>query len=242
MGAGPDRKLSWIPRIGGVRRFALEEEAAVRATILTKIAKFSMAALILAVALAVGGVAVAQDGRGGGPRGGDSAGVGRGDGPSAPGAPGSEGPGLGPNGASSGACDVGPSLPTPPMFGDAADAVKALSRATESYIRNCGCATQACIADALDQYAAALAQVTPRLPPQLQNEAAVVAQAAGRVRAARNKTEALRALHDAIAIIHKDIELVKAEDPDHPRLTRGGVFVAETLNVASLALEKGGGL
>ena len=53
--------------------------------------------------------------------------------------------------------------------------MKALSRATESYIRNCGCATQACIADALDKYAEALAQVAPRLPPQLQNEASVVA-------------------------------------------------------------------
>ena len=49
--------------------------------------------------------------------------------------------------------------------------MKALSRATESYIRNCGCATQACIADALDKYAEALAQVTPRLPPQLQDAA-----------------------------------------------------------------------
>ena len=120
--------------------------------------------------------------------------------------------------------------------------MKALSSATESYIRNCGCATQDCIANALDDYADALAQITPRLPPQLQDEANIVAQAARRVRAARTKAEALRALHDAIAIIHKDIELVKAEDPDHPRLTRGGDFVAETLNVASLALEKGGGL
>ena len=151
-------------------------------------------------------------------------------------------PAFGPDAASSGACDVGLSLPTPPMFGEAGDAVKALSRATESYIRNCGCATQACIADALDKYAEALAQVTPRLPPQLQDEANVVAQAARRVRAARTKAEALHALHDAIAIIHKDVELVQAEDPDHPRLTRGGDFVAETLNVASLALEKGGGL
>jgi hypothetical protein len=59
---------------------------------------------------------------------------------------------------------------------------------------------------------------------------------------ARTKAEALRALHDAIAAIHKDIELVKAEDPDNPRATRGGDFVAGTLTVASLALEKGGGL
>ena len=113
--------------------------------------------------------------------------------PSGPPAPGSIGPGfaLGADAASSGACDVGPSLPTLPTFGEAGDAVKALSRATEFYIRNCGCATQACIADALDKYAEALAQVAPRLPPQLQDEANVVAQAARRVRAARTKAEAL---------------------------------------------------
>jgi hypothetical protein len=198
-----------------------------------------MAALILAAALAFSGAAMAQE------NGGGHANVG-GAGPAAPGPPGpsSSGPGfaVGADAAPSGACDIGLSLPTPPMFGEAGDAVKALSRATESYIRNCGCATQACIADALDKYAEALAQVAPRLPPQLQDEANVVAQAARRVRAARTKTEALHALHDAIAIIHKDVELVRAEDPDHPRLTRGGDFVAETLNVASLALEKGGGL
>jgi hypothetical protein len=139
-------------------------------------------------------------------------------------------------------CEFGLSLPTLPTFSEVGDDVKTLSRATEAYIRNCGCATQACVADALDKYAEALAQVTPRLPPQLQGEANVVAQAARRVRAARSKAEALHALHDAIAIIHKDVELVRAEDPDHPRLTRGGDFVVETLNVASLALEKGGGL
>jgi hypothetical protein len=216
----------------------LEEEASVRATTIANFAKFWMATLVLAVVLAASGAAMAQNGEG-------HANVG-GAGPSAPGPAGStsSGPGfaVGPDAASSGACDVGPSLPSLPTFGEAGDDVKALSRATESYIRNCGCATQACIADALDTYAAALAQVAPRLPPQLQDEANVVAQAARRVRAARTKTEALHALHDAIAIIHKDVELVRAEDPDHPRLTRGGDFVAETLNVASLALEKGGGL
>lgn len=203
-----------------------------RATTLAKIVKFGMAALILTVALSVSGSAFAQTAPG-------SDGNSRG--PSAPGPSGPVGNNPRP-GAEALSCDLGPTLPTPPRFGEAGDAVKDLSRATESYIHNCGCATQACIANALDQYAEALAQVTPRLPPQLQDEANVVAQAARRVRAARTKKEALRALHDAIAIIHKDIELVKAEDPDHPRLTRGGDFVVETLNVASLALEKGGGL
>jgi len=202
----------------------------VRATNLARAAKFWSATLILAVALTVSGAAFAQ-------RGGD----GGGGHPAPAPAPAPHGA-LGSEEMSIDACSVGPTLPTPPTFGEAGDAVKALSRATESYIRNCGCATQACVADALDKYAEALAEVTPRLPPQLQDEANVVAQAARRVRAARTKAEALHALHDAIAIIHKDVELVRAEDPDHPRLTRGGDFVAETLNVASLALEKGGGL
>jgi len=211
----------------------------VRQTTLARIANFSIAAIVLAVALAVSAAAFAQ--RAPAPAPAPSEG---GRGPSAPGpaAPNSNGPGLGPNAAAADACAVGPTLPALPTFQEGGDAVKALSRATESYIRNCGCATQDCIANALDQYAEALAQVAPRLPPQLQNEASVVAEAARRVRAARTKKEALGALHDAIAIIHKDIELVKAEDPDRPRLTRGGDFVAETLNVASLALEKGGGL
>jgi hypothetical protein len=213
----------------------LEQEASVRAKTLAKFAKFWMAALVLAGALAVSSAALAQTtGR---PPPAHSSGV-----PAGPAGEPSDGPALGPNAAPSDACDIGPSLPTPPAFGDPGDAVKALSRATESYIRNCGCATQVCIANALDKYAEALAEVAPRLPPQLQDAPNVVAQAAKRVRAARTKAEALHALHDAIAIIHKDIELVRAEDADNPRLTRGGDFVAETLNVASLALEKGGGL
>ena len=216
-----------------------------RQTTLARIANFSIAALVLAVALGLGGAAFAQvapPGRGGGD--GNGGGPGPSSGPSAPGpaGPSSNGPAFSPSATSADACAVGPTLPALPTFQEGGDAVKALSRATESYIRNCGCATQDCIANALDRYAEALAQVTPRLPPQFQNEATVVAQAAQRVRAARTKAEAQRALRDAIAIIHKDVELVKAEDPDHPRATRGGDFVAETLNVASLALEKGGGL
>ena len=129
-----------------------------RATTLAKFAKFWMAALVLAVALAASGAAFAQESDGGDDGNVAAAARARRAAPG-PAAPGSNGPAFGPDAASSGACDVGPTLPTPPMFGEAGDAVKALSRATESYIRNCGCATQACIADALDKYAEALAQV-----------------------------------------------------------------------------------
>jgi len=63
------------------------------------------------------------------------------------------------------------------------------------------------------------------------------------VRAARTTAEAVKALHEAIAVIHKDVSLVRAEDPaTQQRETRSGGFVADTLNVASLSLEKAGGL
>ena len=199
-----------------------------RSTTLAGILKVWVAALAFAAAAAIGGDAfAARQGPPAGP--------------------------TGPSGPSSGhvqpsysdptsSCANGLWLAPPPAFGDAADSVKEMSEATQGYLRNCSCATQACIADALDQYAQALEQIAPRLPPHLQNVAGVVATAAGRARVARTKAEAVRALHDAIAAVHKDIELVKAEDPDDPRATRGGDFVAATLNVASLTLEKGGGL
>jgi hypothetical protein len=194
-------------------------------------------AAIFAVAIAACGPAFAQSEGGGGGGGGGGA-------PAAPGPHGGGPPALfGPDTTPATACDGDFALAAPPVFGDTGDAVKALSKATQSYIRNCGCTSQACIADALDKYAAALAQVAPNLPPQLQNSAAIVATAARRVRAARSKTEAVKALHDAIAAIHKDITLVRAEDPDnYQRQTRGGDFIVETLSVATLSLETGGGL
>ena len=146
-------------------------------------------------------------------------------------------------GADADACGGALALAAPSPFGDGGDAVKALSRATERYIKQCGCATQQCIADALDQYAEALAVVAPRLPPELQDMPDIVAQAAHRVRIARTNAAAVKALHEAIAVIHKDISLVRAEDPAmQQRETRSGGFVVETLNVASLSLEKAGGL
>jgi hypothetical protein len=148
----------------------------------------------------------------------------------------------GPNSAS-GACGGGLVLETPSPSGDAGDAVMTLSRETQTYIKECQCVSQQCVADALDRYAEALAVVAPRLPRQLRDMPSLVARAARRVRAARTTAEAITALHEAIAVIHKDISLVRAEDPAMQQSeTRSGVFVAETLNVASLSLEKAGGL
>jgi hypothetical protein len=207
----------------------------VRATTLANIVKFSMAALVLAILLSASAAfvqATATNVSAAETRGSQST-------PSAPSAPNSNNVKLSSDVLS---CGLGPTLPQPPTFGDPADSVQDMSKATEAYIHDCRCATQTCIADALDKYSEALAQIAPRLPPHLQNAAGIVATAAARVRVARTKKDVARALNDAIAAIHKDIELVKAEDPENPRLTRSGEFVAETLTVASLALEKGGGL
>ena len=67
------------------------------------------------------------------------------------------------------ACGGGLMLEPPPADVSAVKAVATLSEATQAYIRECGCATQQCIADALDQYAKALAVVAPRLPKPLRN-------------------------------------------------------------------------
>ena len=122
-------------------------------------------------------------------------------------------------------------------------AVAELSRATRKYLEECRCAEQQCVADALDQYAQALAVVAPRLPKPLRNLPKIVARAARRVRDAQTKTQAVAALDQAIAAIHKDISLVRSEDAEtQKRQTRSGNLVAGTLNFASLALVNSGGL
>lgn len=189
--------------------------------------------LVLVMGIAASGYAFAQSAAGNG-------GHAPGGGPSGHA---SSAPTYGGGAPGAGSCGGGLSLPAAPNFQDVNDTVKDLSRDTQAYIRDCGCVAQACIADALDEYARALAEIAPRLPPRLQNAPEIIATAARRVRIARTKKEALTALNDAMAAIHKDIELVKAEDPNaDPRNTRGGDFVVETLSVASLSLEKGGGL
>lgn len=160
-------------------------------------------------------------------------------------APASAGHGLGLQivaSSPSSACG-GLKLEPPPPDVSAERAVAALSEATQAYIRECACDSQQCIADALDQYSKALAVVAPRLPPPLRNLPKIVAEAAHRVRVARTKAEATRALEQAIATVHKDISLVRSEDVEtQTSKRRSGELVADTLSVASAALVNSGGL
>ena len=206
-----------------------------------------LASSVCAQAAAAAGAAGAAGSAGAAGAGGAAGGGGNGGG----GAGGSGGGGSGggpprfasPDADNSASCGGRLELSSSPAYGDPADAVKALSRATEHYLQQCACATPACVADALDQYAEALAVVAPRLPRQLRDMPNIVARAARRVRASRTPAAAVAALGQAITVIHKEIALIEAEDAEtYRRETRGGNFVAETLTVASLSLERGGGL
>jgi hypothetical protein len=103
--------------------------------------------------------------------------------------------------------------------------------------------TQQCVADALDEYSRALTVVAPRLPKQLRNLPKIVAEAAHRVRVAKTKAEAVAALGQAIAMIHKEIPLVLSEDVGTATSARqSGELVADTLTVAGQSLVNSGGL
>ena len=135
-------------------------------------------------------------------------------------------------------------MPDPLGYGqDAGAAVKAITRATEHIIDRCDCDSSECIASALDDYAAALAELAPQLPIELRGLPNVVATAARRVRAAHSSRQAIQALSVAILAVHKTIALLRADDPATLKAeTREGNFVAETLQVASNKIAKASGL
>jgi hypothetical protein len=126
---------------------------------------------------------------------------------------------------------------------DVGPAVETMSAEAATAIARCDYETPYCVADALDNYAAALRQIAPQLPPRLRALPNIIAKAASRVRASRSKEEAVNALRVAIAEVHKTITLLKAEDPVARRAgTRDGALVIETLRVADNKLEKAVGL
>ena len=141
------------------------------------------------------------------------------------------------------ACNEPPSLPDPNRFSDPDQALRAISQSLENYFRRCQNPTQATIGDALDEYAAKLRILAPRLPPALRNVPAIVAEGARRVRAARSRSEAIAVLHQTVAAVHKEIALVLSEDPQtRGREIRDGDAVAGALDRTSVALVNSGGL
>jgi hypothetical protein len=154
------------------------------------------------------------------------------------------GPGHAPASTSEGR-SVGGVAPPAGAGPDGSSAVKSVTRSAESAISICPDDTnsQRCIADALDAYADALRNLSPSLPPDLQELPDIVSRAARQVRQAKTKAQAIKAVQIAIAEVHKTISLLKADDPVVLKVeTREGAFVAETLEVADNKLEKAVGL
>ena len=146
--------------------------------------------------------------------------------------------------AAAGPAGPGPGGPSRDNNGAEAN-VSNLSRSAQQAIEACGLdqATTKCVADILDKYATELAEIAPQLPLPLRALPNIVATSARKVRAARTKTEAVRAIREAIVAVHKTIELLKADDPGVRQVaTREGAFVAATLAVADAKLEKAVGL
>lgn len=171
-------------------------------------------------------------------------GNGGGDGGGAPGPGPGTGGGFNPTlGVANGACGTALRLPNPASYANALEGLEEISRQTQTYLEQCGCATQACVADALDTYAVALQKITPRLPPALRALPAIVHQAAQKARVAPTLRVAVKVLRATVAvvqkIVRKTIELMRAHDPDTATLaTRGGGLVASTLDTAATVLER----
>jgi filamentous hemagglutinin family protein len=140
-------------------------------------------------------------------------------------------------------CNEPPSLPDPNRYSDPDQALRAISQSLENYFKHCQNPTQTTIANALDEYAAKLQVLAPRLPAALRNVPAIVAESARRVRAARSRSEAVAVLRQTVAAIHKEIALVLSEDPEtRSREVRDGDVIAGALGGANVALVNSGGL
>ena len=186
---------------------------------------------ICAALCAAIGVAIAQAA--------SAPGTGPGPGGAPGGAPGGNGPGAGASGTGGGNGGFRP----PPGPGLDAPGLATISRQAETEIAACGDDSRRCVADALDAYAVALRRLAPRLAPRLRILPDIVARAASRVRRAHTAREAIVAVSNALAEVHKTIALLRADDPITLKSdTRAGLLVAETLEAAGVGLERAAGL
>ena len=127
--------------------------------------------------------------------------------------------------------------------GDVADNVKAMSKTTKYYLENCHCPDVACVADALDNYAAALEALGPRLPPAVADLPAIVRRAARKVRAARSISQARAAIGEAEHVIQAKLKLLEVADPDaRSDSIRSARFTGDMLSIADVSLVRVAGL
>jgi hypothetical protein len=135
--------------------------------------------------------------------------------------------------------------PSLPLWnaGDVADNIKAMSKATKYYLENCHCPDTGCVADALDNYAAALEALGPRLPPAVADLPMIVRRAARKVRAARSISQARAAIGEAEHVIQAKLQLLEVADPDaRSDSIRSARFTGDVLSVADVSLVRVAGL
>jgi hypothetical protein len=126
---------------------------------------------------------------------------------------------------------------------DPAATVQGATSQSQQAITACAHDDRECLADALDAYAEALRKLAPNLPPPLRVLPDIVANAAHRVRVAKTRVEAVRAIATAIAQVHKTISLLTATDTFTPTLAkRDGEMIAQTLELAATKIERASGL
>jgi hypothetical protein len=164
--------------------------------------------------------------------------------PAAPGVPGNYGGGPTHGPAPSSPTTAGPVFRPILTDPDSSDGVKSATGDAENAVSQCpDDANTLCVAAALDAYADALRHLSPPLPPDLRSLPDIVSRAAHKVRQAKTKAQAVKAIKAAIAEVHKTISLLKADDPVVLKAeTRDGGFVAEALEAADNKLEKAVGL
>jgi hypothetical protein len=100
-----------------------------------------------------------------------------------------------------------------------------------------------CVGDALAVYADKLEDIAPILPEKMRSAPAALKAAAKKVRVAKTKAEASAAIKAVTAEVHKEIALLKADDPVVQSIaTREAGQITKTLEVADAKLEKAVGL
>ena len=140
-------------------------------------------------------------------------------------------------------CDVAPRFPMNSRRTNAEQTLRNISQTVATFFRRCEAANPIALADALDSYALELQQLAPQLPQAFHNIPGIVANAARKVRAAKNRGEVAAALGEAVVAIHKELTLVRSEDPAQGgQAARDGEVVVSALNEMSVALVSSGGL
>ena len=84
--------------------------------------------------------------------------------------------------------------------------VQAASERAQAAIEACGAQTPPCVADALDAYATELEKLADQLPPRMRALPAIIHTAARKVRVARTRAEAVRAVVATLQVASNKLE------------------------------------